>query len=339
MRNYFIKRLLLIGPAFFGATIIVFIITRFVPGGPVERIINEMYYSGKKLSISSDSGMRTALSSEQIQVLNEYYGFNEPVVLSYFKWLSKVVTFDLGYSTRYNDPVWDIIKSKFPVSIYYGLLTLIITYSVCIPLGILKAVKHKTVIDNFTSVIVFTAYAIPGYVLGIGLLIVFSAQLEIFPLGGFVSSDYHVLSFPQKIADILMHSVLPLTAYVAGNFAFMTFLMKNSLIENLSSEYMRTAVAKGLTYRQAVVKHCLRNSVIPLATSFGNNISFILTGSFLIETIFNIDGFGLLGYESIVQRDYPVVMGILVISTLLQLIGNILSDLCTAFVDPRIQFR
>jgi len=170
-------------------------------------------------------------------------------------------------------------------------------------------------------------------------LVLFASYWEIFPLGGLVSDDFEDLALTGKILDIAWHTVLPLIAYVIGSFTVMTLLMKNTLMDNLASDYVRTAIAKGLPFRKAVFRHALRNSLIPIATSFGNNISIILSGSFLIETVFNINGMGLLGYESVVERDYPVVMGILVISSLLFMIGNILSDICVAIVDPRVKFE
>ncbi|HJX33701.1 MAG TPA: ABC transporter permease subunit, partial [Desulfatiglandales bacterium] len=215
----------------------------------------------------------------------------------------------------------------------------ILTYSICIPLGILKAIKHKTVIDNTTSIIVFVGYAIPNYIIAIILLIIFSSWLDLFPLGGFTSDNFSDLGFINKIWDVLYHAVLPLIAYMAGSFAVMTFMMKNSLMDHLASDFIRTAIAKGIPFKRAVFTHATRNSLIPLATSFGNNLSLILMGSYLIEKIFNIDGMGLLSLESIIQRDYPVVLGTLVISSLLFLIGNILSDICVAIVDPRVKFE
>ena len=193
-------------------------------------------------------------------------------------------------------------------------------------------------LDSWSSAVVFLGYALPSYVIGIALISLFAGYWDIFPLGGFISDNYDDLSTFGKAADIFHHSVLPLIAYLAGSFAVTTLMMKNSLMDNLSSDYMRTATAKGLSRGESVRGHALRNSLIPVATSFGNNISLLLGGSFLIETIFNIDGIGLLGYEAIIERDYPIVMGILVISSLLYLIGNILSDICVALVDPRIRF-
>lgn len=337
MIAYLIRRFILIIPTFIGITLMVFVITRFVPGGPIERMIAE----AKQASLGQGvSQVREApLSDTQLEELKKYYGFDKPVLVSYFIWLKKVLQFDLGDSFRYYEPVWGLIKSKLPVSMFYGILAMILSYSICIPLGILKAIKHKTYIDNSTSIIVFIGYAIPSYVIAIILLMIFSSWLDIFPLRGFTSDNFDELSYFDKIKDILHHAVLPLISYVAGSFAVMTFMMKNSLMDHLASDFVRTAMAKGISFRKAIFKHALRNSLIPLATHFGNNISVILMGSYLIEKIYTIDGMGLLGIESVIQRDYPVVLGILVISSLLFLIGNILSDICVALVDPRVKFE
>ena len=342
MTAYFIRRFLLIIPTFIGITIMVFIVTRFVPGGPIERIIAQ---AQQMPSMQGGAGAGAApeqnqpLSEEQINELKKYYGFDKPVLVSYFQWLGKVLTGDLGTSTRYYDPVWDMIKGRIPISLFFGILTLVLVYSICIPLGITKAIRHKSNFDNLSSFVVFAGYAIPGWVVGVFMLVVFASHWEIFPLGDLVSDDFEDFSFFGKHIDVIWHAFLPLLAYVIGAFTVMTFLMKNTLMDNLSSDYVRTAIAKGLPFRQAIFKHALRNSLIPIATSFGNNISIILTGSFLIEKVFNINGMGLLGYEAVVDRDYPVVMGILVISSLLFMIGNILSDICVALVDPRVKFE
>ena len=321
----------------------VFTITRFVPGGPIERVISQYQQmqnmEGGKSSRSIRGGENQPLSEDQINQLKKYYGFDKPVLLSYFIWLGKVLKGDLGTSTRYYDPVLSMIAERIPISLYFGIISLILIYGICIPLGLVKAIRHKTVFDNTSSVIVFIGYAIPGWVVGVLLLLLFSSKWEIFPLGGFVSDNFMDYNIIHKIGDLIWHTILPIISYVLGSFAVMTFLMKNTLMDNLASDYVRTAMAKGLTFKKAIFKHALRNSLIPLATSFGNNISIILTGSFLIETVFNINGMGLLGYESVVDRDYPVVLGILVISSLLFLIGNILSDICVAIVDPRVQFK
>ena len=344
MTQYFIRRLLLIVPTFIGITILVFVITRFVPGGPIERMIAEaqqasMSQGGSMQSTGSGIGAAT-LDEDQINDLKKYYGFDKPVLVSYWDWLVKVVQFDLGTSTRYSEPVWDTIKERLPVSAFYGIMTMLITYFISIPLGYYKAIKHNSHFDHVSSIMVFVGYAIPSYVIGIILLVVFASNLEWFPMGGFYGDEFEDMeSIWQQVGDIFYHAALPLLAYVAGSFAVMTFMMKNALMDNLAADYVRTAIAKGIPFRQAITRHAMRNSLIPIATHFGNNISVIIGGSFLIEKIFNIDGLGLLGYESIVERDYPIVLGVLVISAILQLLGNILSDICVAVVDPRVQFR
>ncbi len=340
MAAYFFRRFLLIIPTFFGITVMVFTITRFVPGGPIERMIAQAQQAQTAGGISpSAEGQSQPLSEEQIETLKKYYGFDKPILVSYFLWLGKVLRGDLGTSTRYYDPVWDMIRERIPISLYFGTISILLVYGVCIPLGIAKAIRHKTLFDNISSVLVFIGYAIPGWVVGVMLLVVFASYWEIFPLGGFVSDDFEDFTLIQQTQDIVWHTVLPLIAYMSGSFTVMTFLMKNTLMDNLASDYVRTAIAKGLPFRKAVFRHALRNSLIPIATHFGNNISVILSGSFLIEKVFNINGMGLLGYESVVERDYPVVLGILVISSLLLMIGNILSDICVAIVDPRVQFK
>ena len=326
-------------PTFLGISLLVFAITRFVPGGPIERMIMEAQMGSASGKSTRDASSKAALSEEQLAQLRAYYGFDKPVFIAYGFWLSKVMSLDLGNSTRYGDSVWNTIKERLPVSMFFGFSTVFLTYLICMPLGILKAVYHKGVFDNLSSLLVFVGYAVPGYIVGILLLVFLGAKWQIFPLGGFVSDSFSSLSLFEKVKDLCYHAVLPMTAYLVGSIAVETFLLKNSLLDQFSADYMRTAVAKGLSFRQSVFRHALKNSLIPIATHFGNNISLLVAGSFLIERIFNINGFGLLGYEAIVDRDYPVVMGILVVSAALQLIGNILSDLCVALVDPRVQFE
>jgi microcin C transport system permease protein len=340
MRDYFLRRLLLIPPTLLGVTIIVFAITRLVPGGPLERAIMET----QQMSMSGGGGGQAvgqgmAISDEQLQALKEYYGFDKPILQSYAEWLGKVVTGDLGASYRYNEPVWDVIKDRFPVSLYYGIVTLIITYAVCIPLGILKAIRHRTFVDSISSILIFVGYAIPGYALGSLLILFFAVRLDWFPMGGFVSYEFDELSLGGKTLDLINHSALPLICYLVGSFALVTLLLKNHLMDNLAADYIRTAIAKGVSFRKSVTRHAMRNSLIPIATTFGQNITLLVGGSFLIETIFDIDGFGLLGLNAILDRDYPVVMGVVLLASLLLLIGNIISDILVALVDPRIRFQ
>lgn len=339
MRDYFIRRFLLIPPTLLGVTIIVFAITRLVPGGPLERAIMESQQFNNSGATSQIAGANMALSEAQLKKLQEYYGFDKPLLESYVAWLGKVVQGDLGSSYRYNEPVWDVIRDRFPVSLYYGLVTLVITYIVCIPLGVLKAIKHKTVVDNVSSILIFVGYAIPGYALGSLLLLYFSVRLDWFPMGGFVSISFEEKDIIGKTMDLINHSILPLICYLIGSFALVTLLLKNHLMDNLASDYIRTAIAKGVSFRQAVTRHAMRNSMIPIATTFGQNIVLLVSGSFLIETIFDIDGFGLLGLTAILDRDYPVVMGVVLLASFLLLIGNIISDILVALVDPRIRFQ
>jgi len=339
MRDYFIRRFLLIPPTLLGVTVIVFAITRLVPGGPLERAIMESQQFNNSGATSQMAGANMALSEAQLKKLKEYYGFDKPLLESYMAWLGKVVQGDLGSSYRYNEPVWDVIRDRFPVSLYYGLVTLVITYIVCIPLGVLKAIKHKTVVDNVSSILIFVGYAIPGYALGSLLLLYFSVRLDWFPMGGFVSISFEEKDVIGKTMDLINHSILPLICYLIGSFALVTLLLKNHLMDNLASDYIRTAIAKGVSFRQAVTRHAMRNSMIPIATTFGQNIVLLVSGSFLIETIFDIDGFGLLGLTAILDRDYPVVMGVVLLASFLLLIGNIISDILVALVDPRIRFQ
>lgn len=339
MRDYFIRRALLIIPTLIGITMLVFMVTRFVPGGPLERAIMEAQQATLSSQTTRSAGQGMALSEEQLQQLKEYYGFDKPWYESYVLWLGKVVQGDLGTSYRYNEPVWDVISQRFPISLFYGLVSLVITYLVCIPLGVVKAIGHRSTMDNVTSVLVFAGYAVPGYVLGALLLLFFAVEVDWFPMGGFTSFNFDELTPMGKVLDVLHHATLPLICYLVGSFAVTTMLMKNNLMDNLAADYVRTAVAKGVPFNKAVSSHALRNSLIPIATTFGQNITLLVGGSFLIETIFDIDGFGLLGLTSIFDRDYPIVMGIVFLASLLLLIGNILSDMLVAMVDPRVRFH
>ncbi len=342
MRAYFIRRFLLVPPTLLGITLVVFFVTRIVPGGPLERALTQMQmqsFEGGTNAAQAETSSNFALSEAQLDQLKAYYGFDKPWYLAYCSWLWEVAKGNLGTSYRYNEPVWDIIKTRFPISIYYGVLTMLITYLVCIPLGLIKAIRHNGWLDNSSSILIFMGYAIPNYVLGSFLVVYLAARLEWFPMGGFVSDNFEELTLSGKLLDLISHSTLPLICYLVGSFAFLTLLMKNNLMDHLASDYVRTAIAKGNSFRRTVVKHALRNACIPIATNFGQNLTLIFTGSFLIETIFDIDGFGLLGYTSILDRDYPVVMGVLLIASFLLLVGNIISDALVALVDPRIRFE
>jgi microcin C transport system permease protein len=340
MIGYFVRRALLIVPTFIGITLAVFVITHFVPGGPVERQIMRFQMAmADRAGTTARAGVE--IPQEAVEEIRRYYGFDKPVHVRYAQWLWNVLRLDLGRSYVYQDPVWDVIKARFPISLTLGLTGFILSYLLCVPLGVWKAVKNGSRFDFLTSFVVFLGYSIPGWALGTALLVLFGGGSfwAVFPLGGFRPSDWEYLGFFEKIQSQLYHMFLPVLCYTVGSFATLTILTKNSLLENLGQDYVRTAFAKGLDERRVIFVHALRNSLIPIATGLGHVFSLILAGSFLIERVFNIDGMGYLGYTSILQRDYPVALGILVISSLLMLAGNIISDVIYAVVDPRIRFK
>jgi microcin C transport system permease protein len=343
MTGYFIRRILLIIPTFLGISMAIFAIMHFVPGGPIERQIMryQMAQSGEGGGGGGGGRGAVEIPPEALEEMKRYYGFDKPLHVRYAKWLWNVLHLDLGRSYIYQDPVWDVIKQRFPVSVFIGLTSFVLSYLVCVPLGVWKAIKHGSRFDFGSSFIVFLGYSIPGWALGTVLLVLLGGGSfwNVFPLGGFRPSNWEYLGFFQKVTQQIYYMFLPVTCYMIAQFATLTILTKNSLMENLGQDYVRTAFAKGINERRVIFVHALRNSLIPIATGLGNAISLVLAGSFLIERVFNIDGMGYLGYTSILQRDYPVALGILVVSSLLLLIGNILSDVIYVIVDPRIRFR
>jgi microcin C transport system permease protein len=239
----------------------------------------------------------------------------------------------------YNDPVHEMILERMPIAVYFGLLTAFITYAVCLPLGVVKALKHRTFIDSASSVLIFLGYSIPGFALGAILLVHLGARMNLFPLFGLVSADFDQLDTVGKLKDLAHHTVLPLLCYIVGSFASLTMMTKNNLMDNLSADYVRTAVSKGASFRKAVFGHAFRNSMIPVATSLGGLVTVFIGGSMLIERVFDIQGFGLLQYQSVIARDVPVIMGTLTIAAFLMLVGHVISDFIVAMVDPRIKFE
>ena len=324
-------------PTLLGITMVCFALTQFIPGGPVEQMISRIR------AASSEKGMDAShsITEEEIENIKAYYGFDKPAHIRYLRWLGNVARLDLGTSYAYEEPVLDVIVSKFPISLFFGFTSFFISYLVCIPLGMLKAVKNNSRFDTISSVIIFVGYVMPGYALGI-LLITFlggGSFLDWFPISGIVSDNFEQLTLIGKTRDFLHHMVLPLICYMASEFAFLTQLMKNSLIEEIKKDYMRTAIVKGSTFNTAVWKHAFRNSLIPLATRLGEIFTIMFAGALLIEKVFDIDGMGLLVYNSIVSRDYNVVMGIILLSSIMVLLGRLFSDILYVVVDPRIKFQ
>jgi len=346
MAYYILKRLLLMIPTLFGVMLVTFIVTQFVPGGPVEQVMGQLKHSQ---SASEASGGKTALyrgreglDDKLIKELQSYYHLDEPAHLRFLKMMGKYLVFDFGDSFFHHRPVLDLVASKLPVSISLGLWTFLLTYLICIPLGISKAIHDGSAFDILSSTLILVGYAIPGFVLGLLLLVLFGGGsfFDIFPLRGLVSDNWQELSTFDKIMDYLWHMVLPITSLMVGSLAMMTMLTKNSFIEEIRKQYVLTARSKGLTENAVLYRHVFRNALIPLATSFpAAFIGIFFSGSLLIETIFSLDGLGLLSYDSVMKRDYPVVLGTLYMFTLLGLIAKLLSDLSYVLIDPRIQFE
>ncbi|MFQ6610984.1 MAG: ABC transporter permease subunit [Fidelibacterota bacterium] len=261
----------------------------------------------------------------------------------YQREISGIFTGDLGSSYTYQLPVTEVMKPRFKISLFFGLTGFFLSYIVCVPLGIKKALSHGGSFDFMSSVLIFIAYSIPGWAIGGVFLVLFGggSYWDIFPLGGFHSPTeiWESLSLWGKIIDQLHHAVLPIFAWSIGSFATLTVLMKNGLLENLSQDYIRTSFAKGLSEKRVVWLHAIRNSVIPIASGIGHLIGIVFAGSYFIERVFNIDGFGKMGFQAVLDRDYPIVLSFLVIGVLIRLVGNILSDIALASVDPRIRFK
>jgi microcin C transport system permease protein len=275
----------------------------------------------------------------QIEQIKALYGFDKPAHERFFQMLGQFAVFDLGQSFYYAKDVGQLIVERLPVSISLGLWTFFISYLVSVPLGIAKAVRAGSRFDTWTSVAVLVGYAIPGFVLGVVLLVVFGGQLQWFPLRGLTSSNWEQLSFMAKVTDYLWHIALPVTASVLGAFAVTTMLTRNSFLEEIRKQYVMTARAKGLSERRVLYRHVLRNALIPLVTGFpAAFIGAFFSGSLLIETLFSLNGLGLLSYESVMRRDYPVVMGTLFLFTLIGLVTRLISDLCYVWVDPRVKY-
>jgi microcin C transport system permease protein len=337
MNAYIVRRLLLMIPTLVGITIVCFALTNFIPGGPVEEMISRVR------AAASEKGMDASrtITKEEIENIKAYYGFDKPLHVRYVRWLENVARLDLGSSFSYEKPVLHVIVSKFPISLFFGVTSFFLSYLICIPLGMLKAVKNNSTFDTISSVIIFVGYVMPGYALGI-LLITFlggGSFLDWFPISGIVSDNFESLSLGGKVLDFLYHMVLPLTCYMASEFAFLTLLMKNSLMEEIKKDYMRTAIVKGASFNTAVWKHAFRNSLIPIATHLSDIFTVMFAGALLIEKVFDIDGMGLLVYNSMVSRDYNVVMGIILLSSIMVLLGRLFSDILYVIVDPRIKFQ
>ena len=340
MWAYILKRLLLMIPTLFGVLLLTFVVIQFVPGGPVEQYLAEAR-AGAAAGEGAGMGYRggQGVDPKRLEEIKALYGFDKPAHERFIDMLGRFARFDLGTSFMHNKSVSDLILEKLPVSITLGLWTFLISYGVAVPLGVAKAVRSGSRFDLISTLIVLVGYAIPGFVLGVALLVIFGGQLQWFPLRGLTSANWEDLSWGARIVDYLWHITLPVTAMVLGSFAVTTMLTKNAFLEEIRKQYVMTARAKGLSERQVLWKHVFRNALIPIVTGFpAAFIGAFFTGSLLIETLFSLDGLGLLSYESIIRRDYPVVMGTLFLFTLIGLLTKLVSDLCYVWVDPRVKF-
>jgi microcin C transport system permease protein len=340
MFSYILKRILLMVPTLLGALTITFVVIQFVPGGPVEQIMAEARASQKGDGSAYKAGRDS--DAKQIAELKKLYGFDKPAHVRYVEMLGNFLRFDLGRSFLHNKDVWQLIQEKLPVSISLGMWTFLFSYLISLPLGIVKAVHEGSRFDLISSLIVLIGYAIPGFVLGIFLIVLFSGGtfLEWFPLRGLTSDNWADLSWSARITDYFWHLTLPLICMVIGSFAVTTMLTKNTFVEEMRKQYVLVARAKGLSQRRVLYKHIFRNALIPLVTGFpAAFVGAFFAGSVLIETLFSLDGLGLLSFESVVRRDYPVVLGSLYLFTLIGLVVKLISDLMYVVVDPRVQFN
>jgi microcin C transport system permease protein len=361
MLTYIIRRILLMVPTILGIMLVSFLVVQFAPGGPVERVIAQLtgndvsatqrVSGGGADSVAAASaaeagatGYRGAqgLDPQFIAQLEKQFGFDKPAHERFLLMIWNYARFDFGKSYFRDVSVIQLIKEKLPVSISLGIWLTLLTYVISIPLGISKAMRDGSRFDVWTSGVIIIGYAVPGFLFAILLIVLFAGGsfLDWFPLRGLWSDNWAQMSLWQKIVDYAWHLTLPLTAMALGAFATMTLLTKNSFLEEVRKQYVMTARAKGLDERGVLYGHVFRNAMLIVIAGFpGAFVHAFFTGSLLIETIFSLDGLGLLGFESVLNRDYPVVFATLFIFSLVGLVVNLISDLLYTWVDPRIDFE
>lgn len=368
MLAYVIRRILLIIPTLFGIMVINFVVVQFAPGGPIEQIIAELtnpdiqvtqrFTGGGGAEVDSgsqqssrpggSSGMESkyrgaeGLDPEFIAELEEYFGFDKPLWQRFLMMMGNYIKFDFGTSYFRDQTVIDLVLDKMPVSISLGLWTTLLVYLISIPLGVRKAVKDGTKFDVWTSAVVIVGNAIPGFLFAVLLVVLFAggSYFEWFPLRGLVSENWADMNWLQQTLDYLWHMVLPVTALVIGGFATLTFLTKNSFLDQINQQYVMTARAKGIAENRILYGHVFRNAMLIVIAGFPSAfVGILFTGALLIEIIFSLDGLGLLGFEAVLKRDYPVIFATLYFFTLLGLVMNLIGDLTYTFIDPRIDFE
>ncbi len=352
MGSYILRRLALMIPTLLGILVINFAVVQVAPGGPVEQMIYRMQGHGGDSATSRIAGGGSELGENRygvrglppdiIERIEAMYGFDKPTHERFWDMLTNYAQFDFGESFYRNATVLDLIVEKMPVSISLGLWSTLLIYLISIPLGIRKAVRHGSRFDVASSSIIVMLYAIPGFLLAIMLIVLFAGgtYFSWFPLRGLTSPNFDELSLFGKIVDYFWHLALPLTAYTISGFATLTMLTKNSFLDEINKQYVVTARAKGLDERRVLYGHVFRNAMLIIIAGFpAAFISLFFAGSLLIEVIFSLDGLGLLGFEAVVNRDYPVFFGTLFIFTLIGLVMKLISDVVYVLVDPRIDFQ
>ena len=367
MIAYIIRRLLLMIPTLFGIMLLNFVVLQFLPGGPVEQVIaqltgtaveatsrvsggggaevsreQQMANQGADAAVTSKYRGAQGLDPELIKDLERQFGLDKPAHERFALLVWNYLQFDFGESFFRDQPVISLVIDKMPVSISLGLWTTLLTYLVCIPLGIAKAVRDGSRFDIWTSTAIIVGYAIPGFLFAVLLIVLFAGGSfwDVFPLRGLTSEGWDDMSWPARIGDYFWHMVLPILAMAIGSFATLTMLTKNSFLDEINKHYVITARAKGLSERRVLYGHVFRNAMLIVVAGFPSAfIGVLFTGSLLIEVIFSLDGLGLLGFEAALNRDYPVVLGTLYVFTLLGLILNLIGDLMYMIIDPRIDFE
>ncbi len=358
MGVYILKRLLLILPTLLGIIFINFIVVQFAPGGPVEQIIAQVTTGTASttagISGGGDSGIATqagsggdtlasyGLDPELVAALERQFGFDKPAHERFFIMIVNYLQLDFGVSYFQDRPVIELIVERMPVSISLGLWSLLIIYSISIPLGVAKAVRDGSRFDIWTSSIIFVGYAIPGFLFAILLIVLFAGgnYFDLFPLRGLVSDNWDQLGLVDKVLDYFWHLALPISALTIGGFATLTMLTKNSFLEEISKQFVLTARAKGLTEKRILYGHVFRNAMLIVIAGFpAAFIGIFFTGSLLIEVIFSLDGMGLLSYDAVVKRDYPILFGTMFCLTLIALVMHLVGDIVYVLVDPRIDFE
>jgi len=344
--TYILKRLLLMIPTLVGIVTITFVVTQFVPGGPVEQLVSQLRGRGASVEAGTASSQgtyrgRQGVDAARVEEIKKLYGFDKPAAQRYIQMLGQFARLDLGRSFFQDKTVWQLIREKLPVSISLGLWTFLLTYLISVPLGILKAVRSGTRFDISTTLVVLAGYAVPAFVVGVLLIVLFAGGtfLQWFPLRGLTSSEWAQFTLWHKVTDYLWHIAMPVIAMTLGSFAVITIMTKNSVLEEIHKQYVLTARAKGVGERHVLWRHVFRNALIPIMTGFpAAFVGAFFSGSLLIETLFSLDGLGLLSYDSVVRRDYPVVLGTLFFFTLIGLVTKLIRDLAYLWVDPRVKY-